>query len=249
EMKLNAEPVALESSPSSYISIGRTWKSGDVIELRLPMTLRVEPLPHSDNKILAVMHGPTLLAGIVPEQPGVVNPATQRFSDHLQARGKTDAFPPYFVAPSATDVLAHLRPTGEAFAEFRSEGIIRPKDITFAPFYRVYEEQYAVYFPLMTAKEWTRREAEIRAEKEAQQRMEAATVDIVTPGYQQPEVEHGLRSENSEVDDFQNRKSRFARDGWFSYEMAVDPAEPMTLIATYWGSEWGDRKFDISIDH
>jgi DUF1680 family protein len=98
EVKLNGEGISVETSPSSYMTIEGTWKTGDVLEFRLPMTLRLEPLPHSDEKIFAVMFGPTVLAGIVPEEPGVPKPAKQRFSEHLNARGKTDAFPPLFVA-------------------------------------------------------------------------------------------------------------------------------------------------------
>lgn len=87
----------------------------------------------------------------MPDEPGILNPAKQRFSEHLNARGKTDAFPPLFVAAKPAEILAHLKPTGRTFAEFRSEGVVKPQDLTFVPFYRIYEEQYAVYFALLTA--------------------------------------------------------------------------------------------------
>ena len=249
EIKINGVPVEVQSLPSSYMDFERTWKDGDVVELRLPMKLRTEALPHSGEKIFAVMYGPTVLAAIVPDEPGIPNPASQRFSEHLNARGKTDAFPPLFVASGAEEVLAHLQPTGNSFAEFRSDGIIKPDDLTFVPLYRVYEEQYAVYLPLNTTDQWTRREAEIRAEHEARRRLEACTLDFITPGYQQPEVEHGLRSEQSEIEDFADRKCRLARNGgWFSYEVAVDPAVPVALTVTYWGGVWHLRVFDLLID-
>ena len=249
EVKINGEAVAVDSSPLSYMTFERTWKTGDTLELRLPMTLRLEPLPHSKEKIVAVMYGPTVLAAIVPDEPGIPNPAKERFSEHLNARGKTDAFPPLFVAESPAVALSHLKSTGKAFAEFRSDGVVKPDDLVFVPFYRVYEEQYAVYFPLIAGDEWGRREGEIRAEREAQMRMEAGTIDLITPGYQQPEVEHGLRAEKSEIEDFADHKCRLARDGgWFSYEMGVEPAGPVALIATYWGGVWHERIFDILID-
>ena len=249
ELKLNGQRISIDSSPSSYMTIEGTWKTGDVLEVRLPMTLRLEALPHSDEKIFAVMFGPTVLVGIVPDEPGIPNPAKQRFSEHLNARGKTDAFPPLLVAAMPAEILAHLKPTGRAFAEFRSEGVVKPQDLVFVPFYRIYEEQYAVYFPLLNADEWSRREGEIRAELKAQRRTEAGTLDVISPGFQQPEVEHAMREEKSEIEDFANRKSRLARDGgWFSYEMAVDGAEPVVLIVTYWGGVWHERNFDILLD-
>jgi hypothetical protein len=248
-MKLNGAPVTTGSRPSSYITLDREWVNGDTLDLRLPMGLRLEPLPHSDGKIVALMYGPTVLAGVVPDMPGMINPAKERFSEHLNARGKTDAFPPYFVAPSGSDLLRSITPTGNGFAEFRSEGVVKPEDLLFIPLHRIYEEQYAVYFPLMTADEWAAREAEIRRERDREQRLEAATVDSITPGYQQPEIEHALSAEKSEIEDFSDRKCRVARDGgWFSYEMAVDPSEAMVLIVTYWGGVWHKRIFDLLID-
>lgn len=249
DVKINGVNFDVNSSPSSYIEIDRTWRDGDTVDLTLPMELRWEPLPHSEGKIGAIMYGALVLAGIVPDEPGIVNPAKLRFSEHLHARGKTDASPPLFLAANSGDVLAHFSATGREFAEFRCHDVISPNDLTFVPFHRIYEEQYAVYFSRLTREEWTRQEGEIRAEREARLRREAATLDSITPGYQQPEIEHGLQSERSEVEDFSDRKCRVATDGgWFSYQMAVDPARPVTLIAAYWGGVWHKRQFDIWID-
>ncbi len=247
-VRINGEPVAIASQPSTYIAIERTWRDGDTLELRLPMSLRAEPLPHSGGKIIAFMYGPIALAGIVPATPGVPDPAKERFSDHLKARGKTDEFPPLFIARDAAEALGHLHPSGRGFGEFISRGAVLPADIDFIPLHRIYEEHYAVYCPVMSAEEWAAREAGIRAERERQIRMEAATVDAVTPGYQQPEIEHRFQSERCECGDFNGRKWREAAGGWFSYEMAVDPNAPVALVATYWGGEWHTRNFDILVD-
>ncbi|OGV58249.1 MAG: hypothetical protein A2X45_13010 [Lentisphaerae bacterium GWF2_50_93] len=219
------------------LTFGRTWKDGDVIEVRLPMKLRFEPLPCSGGKIVCIMYGPMVLAAVIPGEL-----ASKRYGDHLKARGKTDAFPPVLVGDK-------LEPSGKAFAEFRSVGSVRPEDLTFIPLYRIYEEQYAVYFTRMTPEDWTRREAGLRAEKEERARLEAATVDSVEPGFQQSEVEHSVRFENSNTGDTYDRKWRNAENGgWFSYEMEVDPGSQMSLVATYWGGEWRKRIFDILID-
>jgi uncharacterized protein len=250
ELTHNGEPVAVDSSPSSYLTLKREWRDGDTLELRLPMTLRLESLPHSGDEIAAVQCGPVLLAAIVPDEPGVPNPAKERFGEHLAARGKTDAFPPVFVAPDRSSVLAHLLPTGHAPLEFSSRDLVRPADLTFVPLYRIYEEQYAVYFPRLSAADWTVREAALRESHAARARLDAATLDHVTPGYQQPEVEHAFRSERSEIEDFGGRKGRLARDsGWFSYNLRVDPLRPVSLVITYWGGVWHERNFDILINN
>jgi DUF1680 family protein len=247
EISLNGKRLEISSQPSSYLVIDREWGNGDLLVVRLPMTLRVEPLPHSAEKISAFMFGPTLLAAIVPDEEGVSNPSKRRFSEHLDARGKTDSFPPHVVAASWGEALRGMRPMG--FASFRSDGVMRPADLDFVPFYQIYEEQYAVYFPLLTAAEWADRESDIRAARKRQRQIEAGTLDSVAPGYQQPEVEHGMSGEQSEIEDFADRKCRLARDGgWFSYNLKCDPIESLSLVITYWGGVWHKRVFDVLLD-
>lgn len=248
EILLNGLTVSVDSKPSSYPSIDRDWADGDTLEIRMPMKPRLETLPHSDNRIVAVMFGPTVLAAVVPDEPGITNPSKSRFSEHLDARGKTDAFPPHFVADDHDAILAGLQPA-EAFATFRSHGIVQPADLTFVPFHRVYEEAYAVYFQQLRPDEWAATEAMIRSQRAQDLRLESGTLDSITPGYQQPEVEHQLASENSAIEDFADRKCRIAKDGgWFSYQMKVDPSDVMVLQATYWGGVWHERNFDIQLD-
>ncbi|MDP0499201.1 MAG: glycoside hydrolase family 127 protein [Verrucomicrobiota bacterium JB022] len=249
EVKVNGKRVKVDGKPSSYLTLEREWKDGDVVELRLAMSLHSEPLPHSKGEIVSVLYGPSVLAAIVPEEPGIDNPGGERFSDHLAARGKTDAFAPLFVAPSVQKVLAGLKPTRKGFAEFRSKGVVQPQDLTFVPLYRIYDEQYAVYFPLLTQAQWKEREQEIRADRARQQQFEQATVDFIDCGYQQPEVEHELQEQSSRIEEVAGGKGRVAdKGGHFSYQVAVDPQEPITLVATYWGSQWQRRTFDIYLD-
>lgn len=247
EVTLNGVPHPIHSRPSSYFSIDREWRTGDRLEIRLPMALHLAALPHSENSHFAAMFGPMVLAATLPFEPEVENPARQRFSEHLDARGKTDAFPPAFVAEDAADILPAFRPANR-FGEFRSEGLLAPEDLSFVPIHRIYEEQYAVYFPLFRPEDWRAREKEIQAGREKQRDIETRTLDSLTPGYQQPEVEHRLSGENSFISDFQGRKCRESGPGgWFSYEMKVSHAGAMTLVATYWGGEWNSRYFDILI--
>lgn len=247
-LAVNGQPFPIASKPSSYLTIEREWRDGDTIELRLPMALRAEPLPHSDDKIIAIMHGPVLLSAIVPDDPVIGNPSKRRFSEHLDARGKTDAFPPVLVAESAEAALAGLRPTGRTPHEFASTGVVKPADLAFVPLYRIYEEPYAVYFPRLTADEWATLEGELRAEAGNQRRRDAATLDFVTPGYQQPEVDHAYAGMNDDIEEFAGRKGRLAKDGgWFSYQLKC-AGEAAALVITYWGGVWHERAFDLRID-
>lgn len=250
QVSVNGIPVTITSSPSSYIPLHREWHDGDWIELRLPMTLHAEALPHSGASVFALLYGPVVLAGIIPDECCGGNQAKQRFSEHLAARGKTDAFPPVLVADSIETVLASLVPCGQKPLEFVSNDVIRPADLKFIPLYRIYEEQYAVYFPLLDADAWSARETDLRAEAEFGRNREAATLDTVTPGYQQPEVDHHFAGENTEIEEFSGRKGRIASDGgWFSYVLRCN-GEPAALVLTYWGGVWHERTFEILVgDH
>lgn len=247
-LRINGSIVPVDTHPCSYINLTRNWHDGDVVEMRLPMTLRAEPLPNSGDSTIALLHGPNLLAATYPPEAGVPDPAKERFAEHLDARGKTDQAPPVLVAESVDQVLSRIE-QGNAFGEFRTSDLLQSTDAALVPLHRVYEEHYAVYFPLMTPSEWNARREELALERERQRAEEAATVDEVTPGYQQPEVEHDLRLDKSAVRDFQGRKGRVAQEeGFFGYQLKVDGDAPNVLVVTYWGSEWFSPAFDILVD-
>src|SRR6266581_7347266 len=61
-VKVNGVELPAFSSPSSYLALNRVWKSGDKIELHLPMRLHTHPMP-DDSTVQAMMYGPLVLAG------------------------------------------------------------------------------------------------------------------------------------------------------------------------------------------
>lgn len=61
-ISVNGVAQNITTTPGSYASITRSWTSGDVVTLRLPM--RVIMVPANDNPaIAAVTYGPTVLSG------------------------------------------------------------------------------------------------------------------------------------------------------------------------------------------
>jgi hypothetical protein len=53
--------VKITSTPSSYMAIERTWKSGDLVSISLPMKTKAELLPDSSSWV-SFVHGPIVLA-------------------------------------------------------------------------------------------------------------------------------------------------------------------------------------------
>jgi len=58
---INGKPVSVDSKPLSYITLDRSWKNGDKIELVFDYKFYVKPMPDNQN-MLAIYYGPILLA-------------------------------------------------------------------------------------------------------------------------------------------------------------------------------------------
>jgi DUF1680 family protein len=236
-VKVNGQPIKQLSNPGSYIELRRKWKAGDTVALTLPKTLRLETLP--DNKrVAAILWGPLVMAGdLGPERQG--------------GRGGQPSLPPINV-PS---LVAAERPLSEwikAAADkpgnMRSEGVGREQDVDLVPFYRLHRRTYSVYWDLFTLAEWDKKAAEIAAARERQGKLVAATVAFVEqPGEVYSERDFNQQGEETTSVRIGGRPGRSSKK-WFSFDLPLDTAHPMTLIVTYHGEERATRTFEILVD-
>ncbi|MCF7673762.1 MAG: glycoside hydrolase family 127 protein [Akkermansiaceae bacterium] len=230
---VNGEVVPGDSKPSSYVEIRRTWKSGDRVEMKFPMSLRTEAMPDNPKRI-GIFYGPTLLAAKL----GAADES---------ATAKSGEVP--VVVVDGKPVSQWVKPVAISKLNFKTSGVGRPHDVELAPFFAIHDRRYTVFLDVFTAADWMRREAGILADREREARLKARTVDVLRTGEQQPEKDHNLQGEHTGSGDSGGRKWRHATDGgWFSFEMKVDPAMPGELQLTYWGGETGNRNFDILVD-
>ena len=65
-VKINGKNVNVQSVPGSYLTLSRTWKDGDTVELRMPFSFYLEPVMDQQN-IASLFYGPVLLAAQEPE--------------------------------------------------------------------------------------------------------------------------------------------------------------------------------------
>ena len=108
---------------------------------------------------------------------------------------------------------------------------------------------YQVYFDRFTAAQWKEKEADYAAELARQRALAARTVDLVVPDREQSERDHKLNGERTAGGDFGDHKWRHATEGgWFSWQLKVLPDQPQELWVTYWGSDVGNRVFDVLVD-
>jgi DUF1680 family protein len=65
-VKINGKEQKLQAKPGSYLKLSRTWKDGDVIELKMPFQFHLDPVMDQQN-IASLFYGPILLAAQEPE--------------------------------------------------------------------------------------------------------------------------------------------------------------------------------------
>jgi hypothetical protein len=229
ELSINEEPFATsDSRPGSYIVIDREWKAGDVVRVRLPMELRTESAPDDPDR-LAILHGPIVLAGDL-------------------GNTETDVATTLHLVSDANDPRTWITPTATP-QHFRTANAIRPVDLDLLPLYQVSNQHYIVYWKRLSPSQWQLRQADIERVEAERREQAARTVDSFQPGEMQPERDHAFDGVFTNAGEHQGRRWRDAGPrGWFAFTMKVPETGAALLVCTYWGSDIGEREFDISID-
>ncbi len=144
----------------SYVELKRTWKTGDTVEVTLPKTLRLEPLPDNPRRV-AILWGPLVLAGDLGPEAGR--------GRGRPTRPESPQVPVFLAAEQP--VTQWLKPVPGAPGRFRTAGVGRDREVDFVPFYRLHRRTYAVYWDLYTPAEWEKKAAE------RQRKLEVANLD------------------------------------------------------------------------
>lgn len=139
-VKVNGATLKVFSSPSSYLTLERIWKTGDKIEINLPMKLHIDAMP-DDPSVQAMMYGPIVLAG------------------RFDAVSKEMLYGDYEPKPTdqrkVPDIIADAnQPTAWVEADSRQPLTFRAlgqsQDMTLVPLYQVINDRYAVYWKVKT---------------------------------------------------------------------------------------------------
>ncbi len=65
-LKINGKEQKFQAEPGSYLKISRTWKNGDIVDLKMPFQFHLDPVMDQQN-IASLFYGPILLAAQEPE--------------------------------------------------------------------------------------------------------------------------------------------------------------------------------------
>ncbi len=219
---------------SSWVEITRTWKTGDVVEVTLPKSLRLERTPDMPRRT-AILWGPLVLAGDLGPEP-----ERRPEGDAAAGRGPERAPAPVLVAADRP-LEEWLQPVPGRPGHYRTVGVGRERtpegaahDVELMPFYENQERLYAVYWDTYTPDEWEKQRAAYAAEDARAAMLDAAGVATVPVGDFRREREfdfQGGRDARYPVR-IMERFGRTTRT-WFSYAVPVDPTHPMALVVTY----------------
>lgn len=146
-IRINGVASAPSDQPGSFITLKRAWQSGDVVEVDLPMALRLELLPGTTDTA-AVVCGPIVLVGALGR---AVKPTEDL---HVNERTIGDDFnEPIEVPTLAGDfasLTAKIKPAGPPLT-FKTEGLGRPGDVTLIPYFRTAHQHYNMYWKIQNA--------------------------------------------------------------------------------------------------
>ena len=248
---VNGKTMSYSVRPSSYIAINRLWTKGDNVQILLPMHNSIEHLPNVSTYI-AFLHGPILLGTKTgyEDLEGLI--AHNGRWDHIAVGKKLPIDKaPILIEDNISKIADELVPVEGKPLNFTAPNLkmINPINILMEPFYKIHDARYMMYWMALTNTQYHSYLDSIAANEKENLALENRTIDFVTPGEQQPEVDHAIQSYNSNSGNNLDEFYREANDGgYFSYDMATKGETDLTLLVKYWGYEWGSRIFDIYID-
>ena len=248
-VEVNGKEVKFDNKPGSFISINRKWKDGDRISMNLPMNISSERLP-DDSNYESLKYGPLVLAAKTGKEDLKGLFADTSRGGHI-AEGKKIPLSetPMFLLDNLDNLASKVKVDSKKELRFSAKSVLYPsefQDLEFEPFYKVHDSRYVIYLPVQTPESLEAIQQKRKEQEIAERELEEKTIDYVSPGEQQPESDHFIKTENSNAGVNQDRHWRDAT-GWFSYEFKDTNNEAARIRLTYFGQD-SDRKFKILVN-
>jgi uncharacterized protein len=131
-IKVNGNPVEIKSGPGSFVPVTGTWMTGMNIEVIMPFSLHIKPMPDNPDRV-AVMYGPLVMAGDLGPLADTVNKAP----DYVPV-----------LMTTGSDPEKWLKPVDGKKNTFVTVNTGKPRDFELRPFYVVYDRRYSVYWDM-----------------------------------------------------------------------------------------------------
>lgn len=251
QVQVNGKKVSTTTDAGGFLCIARVWKKGDVVTLTLPMETRTEVLPDG-SPWMSFVHGPVVLAAITDttrsQMPGLVAEGT-RWGHIAHGKLLPHHEAPLLVLPTEAPPKLDLPAVQRDALTFSPAAYIYQdtyKHLTLMPFYKLHDARYMLYWPYTTRSQLPTLFSDLAQRAEAKRALEAATLDVVYPGEQQPEADHRMQEENTRTGNFREKHFRTGK-GWFSYDLRNETKAASRIQFTCYGAE-RDRAFELFIN-
>lgn len=232
EILLNGKPYSYQRE-KGYAVIANTWKKGDVVTVNFPMESRQvvsNEAVKTNNGLIAVERGPLVYCAEFMDNNGEVSNLSLPENTSFKVKSR----------PDLIHGINTIEAAGKKYISSPDRKEIKEENtvITFIPYYA------RAYRGAGEMKVWLPKSGEkIVSELRNQLRV----VDEVLVGNDASEKAHNLKGDKTRAD--QSGGWRDAEDGWFSYELEIDPARQMELVLTYHSIDGGNRQFEIWVDN
>ena len=235
---VNNEVVEPILNENGYYALKRNWKAKDEIKCSLPMDTKVEPLPDNSSWI-SFVHGPIVLAaatstndlrGLIADdsrQSNIAGGPLYSISDAPIIISKSNQFKPNLENINKKELIF-----GAANYIYQD----KYKGLKMIPFFKLHDARYMLYWPVSSLQDVEDNQKKWLTEEQKMLPLETSTIDFLSPGEQQAEVEHNLEAQQTENGMFQDKFWRAAKN-WFSYELKNDNNDAKKLRVTYYGAE------------
>jgi DUF1680 family protein len=143
-VRLNGKPLDGFAAPSGYLVLDRTWRDGDRVEVALPMSLHVQPMP-DDDSLQAVMYGPLVLAGKMGTEgltPDVLR--AEPTKPRTVPEYRKDGLPTPTITAKNGAVDSWVGRNDQGSLSFQTKGQASP--MALVPLYQTLDERYNVYW-------------------------------------------------------------------------------------------------------
>ena len=222
-VKINGKNEAsIVEENSNYLTLHRKWKKGDVITFNLPMKVSLEQIPDKKD-YCAFLYGPIVLAASTGTGHLDGLYADDSRGGHI-AHGKQiplQEVPMLIGNPESIRNSLHKKDDNQLIFTF--DGNVYPaqnKTLELIPFFRLHNARYAIYFRQANEEQFKIIQKEMATAERKATELANQTVDLIFPGEQQPESDHGIQYEQAETGTNKDRHFRRAK-GWFSYNLKV----------------------------
>ncbi|MCE8950650.1 beta-L-arabinofuranosidase [Bacteroides thetaiotaomicron] len=221
-----------QAGASTYLPIRRKWKKGDMITFHLPMKVSLEQIPDKKD-YYAFLYGPIVLAASTGTEnlDGIY--ADDSRGGHI-AHGRQiplQEIPMLIGNPDSIRHSLHKQPRSKL--AFSYDGNVYPtqksKSLELIPFFRLHNSRYAVYFRQVSEEQFKTIQEEMATAERKATELANQTVDLIFPGEQQPESDHGIQYEASETGTDKDHHFRRAK-GRFSYNLKVKEEASQLMI-------------------